>query len=82
MKHFHEFNCLYNDGTDPVTGETDYTNGIASIDLNSIVAFNPFTLDGFTVLRLVDGSNFVVDCHYEEVKRIVLKNSINQFVIN
>lgn len=82
MKKFHEFNCLYNNGTDPVSGEMDYTAGIASIDLNSITAFNPFTLDNYTVVRLVDGNSFVVEYPYEKFKQLIKANTINQIVSN
>ena len=76
MKKFHEFTCLFDNGIDPVSGEPDFTISDACIDLMSVIAFNPFTLTDYTVLRLVDGTSFIVECKFDEMKKLMASNSI------
>lgn len=71
MKNFYEFNCIFQDGEDVVTGESNFVPGVVTHDLNSVVAFNPFMLEEYTVLRLVDGTSFVVEATYENVKSLM-----------
>lgn len=34
MKNFYEFNCIFQDGEDVVTGESNFVPGVVTHDLN------------------------------------------------
>jgi hypothetical protein len=67
MTNFQEFRCLFYKG-ESEKGAPLYSAGRITIDLNTVVAFNPFTKDGHTVLRCIDGQSYIVRCEYEEMK--------------
>lgn len=81
MKNFYEFNCIFQDGEDVVTGETNFVPGVVTLDLNSVVAFNPF-MEEYTVLRLVDGTSFVVEATYENVKSLMKAKTFYSVTMN
>ncbi len=68
MKKFIEFTCLFDDGEDLVTGEPNFSTGTISVDMMNVIAFNPFMLEGYTVLRMNEGTSFVVKASYDEIK--------------
>jgi hypothetical protein len=82
MKKYHEFTCLFDNGENPVTGERNFETGIVCVDLNAVIAFNPFFLDGYTVLRMSDGTSFVVKFAYEKAKTLLQSNSLRSIVNN
>lgn len=82
MKNFYEFNCLFNAGINSITGEDDYDIGITCIDLNAVVAFNSFTLKNYTVVRLLEGSSFIIEIEHDELKSLIKSKQLIQFVKN
>lgn len=80
MKKFVEFTCMFDNGIDLVTGEPNYSIEVVCIDLSNVIAFNPFTLYGYTVLRMSEGTSFIVEQDYEQVKSLFTLNTF--FEIN
>lgn len=76
MNRFHEFHCLFDSGVDEISGHTNYDMGTVSIDLTHIIAFNPFTKKGYTVVRLVDGNCFIVDYSYDNFKQLMARQFV------
>ncbi len=76
ITRFHEFHCLFHKGISAVSGQPEYDMGTICIDLGSIVAFNPFTKKGYTVVRMTDANSYVIDYPYENLKQLLQRQFV------
>jgi len=71
ITNFHEFDCLFFDKVNPITEEDEFKTGTVCIDLLKVVAFNEYTKQGYTVLRLVDANSYIVKVDYNEIMDLI-----------
>jgi len=72
MSNFQEFDCLFLQRDNEINSNADYVRGKICIDLNNAIAFNRFTDERYTVLRMVDGNSYIVRCSYDDMMERVL----------
>lgn len=73
MRKFKEFTADFFVSCDPVTGASIYDSDLITIDLYSVVSFNPGKDNLHTTIRLSDGSGFDLKIKYEYFKKLMFK---------
>ena len=67
MTNFQEFSCKFADESDDID-EPKFIDGQITIDLTTVIAFNPWSDKRYTVLRCIDGQSYIVKCDYKKMK--------------
>jgi hypothetical protein len=71
MRKYREFTADYPTETDAISGNTKFESILTTIDLYSIVSFNPGSYGNQTTVRLSDNSMFDLRIPYKDFKRIM-----------
>ena len=71
MRKYREFVADYPSETDPISGDTNFETILTTIDLYSIVSFNPGSYGNQTTVRMVDGNMFDLRISYKEFKKLM-----------
>lgn len=71
MRKYREFTADYPTETDAISGNKNFVSELTTIDLYSIVSFNPGSYGNQTTVRMSDGNIFDLRIPYKEFKKIM-----------
>jgi len=71
MRKYREFTADYPTECDPISGNSEFESVLTTIDLYSIVSFNPGSFGNQTTIRMSDGCIFDIRIAYKDFKKIM-----------
>ena len=82
MRKYKEFIADFPGDADPISGNIDFESTKITIDLYSIVSFNPGSYGNQTTIRMSDGNMFDIRTPYKDFKKLMSAEVPELFLMN